>query len=130
MKIKSFKQFLNEFEIEGEHYQGNRYNGSEKEIFHQFIEELANKVHSRGDYDLVEENPGEYSVYEMEGYDISPIGCNLSLSNNILYITVSMQSKEINKLKDILKILELDKFIVGEDDDIQFHHIMLQIPVN
>lgn len=134
--IKSFKEFLNEFELEGDYYENKRYNGDHGQIMYNFEADMESQFGSIRIIDG-EEDTEDYWRHSEFGKNPGTIFCAYYIdnNNNTLEISISCDpdKKGLTDTKTKLKNIKLDKFITeivldGEVPN-QFNRVSLTIPV-
>ena len=141
MKIKSFKQFLNEFEIDGELNTEKMYIGTIEEIIKQFESDMISKFGAKNQLFYNGDTYGifvnsEFGTTEdaiFSSYGVS----NAKKLNQVLSVNISSTLNRTNYLEVIekLKKLKLDKYIEktteeGDGDGSnKYYSTQLQIPI-
>ena len=139
MKIKSFKQFLNGFEIDGELHTEKMYIGTIEEIIKQFESDMISKFGAKKQlsYDgdaygiFVNSEFGTTEDAIFSSYGISSI----KQLDQVLIVNISSTLNRTNYLEIIerLKKLKLDNYIekTTEEGDIdgKYYLTQLQVPI-
>ena len=139
MKIKSFKQFLNEFEIDGELNSEKMYIGIIDEIITQFESDMISKFGAKNQLSYDGDAYGIFVNSEFgttEDAIFSSYGVSSAKQlNHVLIVNISSTLNRTNYLEVIekLKKLKLDNYIEKTteqgDSDGKYYLTQLQIPI-
>lgn len=137
-KVKAFQQFLNEFEIEGQHQTNKKYKGNINKIFGAFEKDMESQfgVRKEADSEILDYNEGhKHSEFGLFG----DIFCAYHLDPNYkdtMNVSISCGSDEesLKFVKEKLNKIGLGNFIVSAElIDVgigeKFYEIELKIPV-
>lgn len=97
------------------------------------MDDLSKIIAIDNKYETVVVNELEYSVYLINIGTLTPATIDVSIVNDILSPVITFDKRDDIRIDNIIQKIKksfLNEYMDSEEQDIDFHHLYLKIPVN